>query len=298
MPKIETAHVNASRGLEWLARSGYAARGVVYLIVAFFAVQAARGNGDNVSTKGAVEQMMDEPYGHALMWALFVGLLGYAIWRMIQALSDTDNHGTDLKGLVIRAGLIGSGITHVVLAFFTLSLVSSWDVGSGGGGEGGGSGGGSGGSDFLSGLLGLDNSNLLIYAIALIPLGTGIAHLVKAWRAGFERYFQCPEDVMRWVRPVSQAGLAARGVVFLIISMLLFVGGARHDPTNPPGVKEALDALQGMPFGSLLLLVIGLGLAAFAVYSFAEARWRRIDLREVTGEGGNSQAHGHLMRRA
>jgi hypothetical protein len=294
MTKVATTQVNSTQGLELLARSGYAARGVVYLIVAFFAVQAARGSGDNVSTKGAVEQMMGEPYGQALLWALFVGLIGYAIWRMIQALSDTDNHGSDLKGLVIRAALVASGITHVVLAFFALSLVSSVDVGAGGGGSGGGGAGG----DMLSRLLEFENSNLLIYAIALIPLGTGIAHLVKAWRAGFERYFECPEHVMRWVRPVSQVGLAARGIVFLIIAALLFMGGARYEPTAPPGLKEALDALQGMPFGSLLLLAIGLGLAAFAVYSFAEARWRRIDMREVTSSIQGGSARVGVVRQA
>ena len=49
--------------------------------------------------------------------------------------------------------------------------------------------------------------------------------------------------------------------------------------THP--ASEALEALQGMPAGGALLLAIGVGLLAFAVYSFAEARWRRIDLSEV-----------------
>jgi hypothetical protein len=257
--------------MELLARSGYAARGIVYLIIAFFAVQAARGVGSNVSTKGAVQQILSEPYGQALMWGVAIGLFGYALWRLTQAIADTDNHGSDLKGMVVRAALVGSAVANALLALFALSLVSRWGAGTDGGA----------GQDLLSRLLGYENSRLLVYATALIPLGVGIAHLVKAWRAGFERYFQCPDDVMRWVRPISQAGLAARGVVFLIIAALLFRGGARYEPTDPPGVKEALDALQGMSFGNALLLAIGLGLAGFAIYSFAEARWRRIDLRGV-----------------
>jgi hypothetical protein len=259
-----------------LARAGYAARGVVYLIVAFFAVQAARGSGSNVSTEGAVEQMLDKPYGRFLMWAVVVGLLGYAAWRLIQAIADTDDHGSDLKGLVIRSALVGSAIANLLLALFALSLVSSWgvDSGSSGGGDGA-------GQDLLARLLAFSNANLVIYALALIPLGVAVAHWVKAWRASFERYFQCDEHVMRWVRPISQIGLAARGVVFFIIAALLFLGGSRYEPTDPPGVKESLDALQALPYGNLLLMTIGLGLAAFAIYSFAQARWRRIDLRGV-----------------
>lgn len=281
------AQVNPTRWMVLLARSGYAARGIVYLIVAFFALKAARGSGSNVSTKGAVEQILGEPYGQALMWAVVIGLMGYAAWRLIQAVADTDNHGSDMKGMVVRAALVGSAVANILLALFALSLVSTWDVGSGG----------SAGQDTLSRLLGFDNSNLLIYAVALVPLGVGIAHLVKAWRAGFERYFQCPEHVMRWVRPISQVGLAARGVVFLIIAGLLFMGGTRYEPTDPPGVKDALDALQGMPFGSVLLMAIGVGLAAFTLYSFAEARWRRIDLRGVTPPGRHG-ATGRVVRHA
>lgn len=145
----------------------------------------------------------------------------------------------------------------------------------------GGGGSGSDSTDSLMRLLGLEHSHWLIWAIALIPLGVGIAHLIKAWRAHFERYFQCDEGTMHLVRPVSRIGLAARGCSFLIIAGLLFMGGSRYEPTDPPGLKEALEALQGMPAGGALLLAIGVGLLAFAVYSFAEARWRRIDLSEV-----------------
>ena len=54
------------------------------LIVAFFAVKGAIGAGSNVSTKGAVEQILGEPYGQAMMWCIVVGLLGYAFTDFTQ----------------------------------------------------------------------------------------------------------------------------------------------------------------------------------------------------------------------
>ena len=57
----------------------------------------------------------------------------------------------------------------------------------------GGGGSGSDSTDGLMRLLGLEHSHWLIWSVALIPLGVGIAHLIKAWRAHFERYFQCDE---------------------------------------------------------------------------------------------------------
>ncbi|WP_181296868.1 DUF1206 domain-containing protein [Pseudomonas sp. Q2-TVG4-2] len=264
-----------SRGIVWLARSGYAARGVVYLIVGAFAFLAGIGSGETVGTKGAIQQLLGQPFGETLLWIMVVGLAAYMAWRLTQAITDPEGHGTDAKGLLIRAGLIGSAVAYTLLALFTLGLLGSSI------GESAGGGGGSGGSDFLTGLLGWEYSNYLVYLVALVPLGVGIAHIVKGWKAKFEKYFYASEDVMRWVRPISRAGLIARGIAFLIVAGMLFSGGARYKPTDPPSLEDALNALQSLPFGTFWLSLVGLGLVAFAVYSFSEAIWRRIDMPAV-----------------
>jgi hypothetical protein len=87
---------------------------------------------------------------------------------------------------------------------------------------------------------------------------------------------------MRYVRPVSRFGLIARGVVFIEIALLLGVSGSAYQAMDPPGMKEALDALQHLPAGWLVLIVMALGLIAFSVYSFSEAFWRKINM-EVPG---------------
>jgi hypothetical protein len=263
-----------SRGVVWLARSGYAARGVVYLIVGTFAFMAGIGSGETVGTKGAIQQLLGQPFGETLLWIMVVGLVAYVAWRLTQAIADPEGHGTDGKGLLIRAGLIGSAVAYTLLALFTLGLLGS-SIGESSGG------GGSGSGDFLSGLLGWKYSNYLVYIVALIPLGVGIAHIIKGWKAKFEKYFYASEDVMRWVRPISRAGLIARGVAFLIVAGMLFSGGARYEPTDPPGLEDALNALQSLPFGAFWLSLVGLGLVAFALYSFSEAIWRRIDMPAV-----------------
>ena len=278
-PTAAQAKGEVSRGITWLARSGYAARGVVYIIIGAFAFMAGIGSGETVGTKGAIQQLLSQPFGTALLWIMVVGLVAYAAWRITQAITDPEGHGTDAKGLMIRSGLVGSAITYSLLALFTLGLLGT----SIGESTGGGSGGSGGGSDFLSGLLGWEYSNYLVYAVALIPLGVGIAHIIKGWKAKFEKYFYASEDVMRWVRPISRAGLIARGVAFLIVAGMLFSGGTRYEPTDPPGLEDALNALQSLPFGAFWLSLVGLGLVAFALYSISEAIWRRIDTAAVIG---------------
>lgn len=271
--------MQVTQGVIWLARSGYAARGVVYVIVAIFAMTAATGSGETVDTRGALQRLLAQPFGKTLLWLVAIGLVAHVAWRLTQAIGDTDRHGKDGKGLLIRAGLVGSAVFNGLLALFALSLLGS-DLAQSASGAGGG-GGGNGGQDLLARFLSFDNANLIIYLIALVPLGVGIAHLIKAWKHKFERYFQCTEDKMRLIRPISRIGLAARGCVFITIAALLLAGGSRYQPTNPPGLKDALQALQSLPFGGTLLLAIGIGLLAFAAYSLAEAFWRRIDVAKV-----------------
>ncbi|WP_462380901.1 DUF1206 domain-containing protein [Pseudomonas sp. Marseille-QA0892] len=270
---VSHAKGELSRGIVWLARSGYAARGVVYLIIGIFALLAAWGSGETVGTKGAIAQILGQPFGETLLWMMVVGLVAYVAWRLTQAITDPEGHGTDAKGLAARTGLIGGAISYSLLTLFTLGLLGSslGESANGGGGNG----------DFLSGLLGWKYSNYLVYLVALVPLGVGIVHIIKGWKAKFEKYFEASDDVMRWVTPVSKVGLIARGVSFLVVAGMLFNGGTRYEPTEPPGLEDALNALQSLPFGTFWLGMIGAGLIAFALYSFSEAVWRRIDTAAV-----------------
>ena len=76
---------------------------------------------------------------------------------------------------------------------------------------------------------------------------------------------------------VSIVGRTAGGFVFAVVALLFFfrsrsAGGVGGEP---PGLKEALKFVQGLPYGQAVLAALGAGLVAFAVYSLAEARWRQ-----------------------
>jgi hypothetical protein len=262
--------MSAQRSLVILARGGYAARGVLYLIIGIFALLAAHDSTKPKDSHRSLEALLAQPFGYFLVGIVVAGLLAFAAWRFLQATRDVDHHGKNVKGLVIRAGLFAGGLVNGALAFFALGLLISGIKSSGA------SGGQS--KDWLAHFLSWEDSNLLVYLIALIPLGVGIAHIIKGWKASFEQYFEADEDVMRYVRPVSRFGLIARGVVFIEIAVLLAISGSAYKAMDPPGMKEALDALQNLPAGWLILMVMAAGLIAFSVYSFSEAFWRKINM--------------------
>jgi hypothetical protein len=252
-----------------LARAGYAARGFVYLIVGFFAVLAAFGISSERDTEGALLQVLRQPFGTALVWLMIVGLVGFVIWRFVQAVYNTDGHGRGARGLAVRAGLLASAFTYATLALYSLSLIG---VSSDGSNE----------PVVASAIEATVGARWVALLLGLVFAGTAIAHFWKAASGKYKERFPADEEAMALIHPVSMIGLTARGFVFAVIAVLFFVRFRRADGGGePPGLKEAFEFIQALPFGGALLATLGAGLLAFALYSFAEARWRRINAAGV-----------------
>lgn len=272
----EASKTNAHLGMRWFARAGYASRGAIYLVVAFFAFLAAFNSGTEKGTKGAVQAILDQPFGMFLIGILLAGLIGYVTWRLTQAIADTDSHGYSPKGLAVRGGLLASAFTYGTLGLYIVSLLGLTNADGGGSNE-------TLVTDFVGSLFG---SRVVLFAVAAIFAGVAIAHWYKALTERYMRYIQPPSDSAAWVSLVSKIGLIARGFVFAIISfMLAFRGYEYGDSANldyRPGLKEALQFVRDLPFGSVLLGTLAVGLALFSLYSFIEAKWRRINVEDAT----------------
>src|SRR5436305_10022585 len=118
--------------LERLARAGYAARGAVYALVGFLAVETAFGARSRpTDTRGALQEMAGRSM--ALLWAVAVGLAGYALWRIVQGVLNPEHKKNDLKGLAHRVGRIGSGLIYGALAWAAVrTALGAHDAGGGG----------------------------------------------------------------------------------------------------------------------------------------------------------------------
>jgi uncharacterized membrane protein YidH (DUF202 family) len=255
------------RKIELAAKVGYFARGAIYLLVGGFAIDAAFGGGGQArGSRGSLLQLTDEPLGQVMLAAIALGLVGYTVWRFIQSTWDTDAHGTDAKGLAIRAGLLVSAFTHAALAVFVAQVL----LGSGGGGSSGSR------SDWVADILGVPAGQWIVAGIGLAIAGAGVAQVVKGWKRGYAKWMDMDARTRRWADPVCRFGLVARGVVFVIVASFFVTAAVQYDPQEAGGLTEALRAVQSSPFGGILFMLIALGLFAFGVYSILEGAYRRI----------------------
>jgi len=54
------------------------------------------------------------------------------------------------------------------------------------------------------------------------------------------------------------------------------VAAVQFDPSKANGLDPALKALAAQPFGMFLLVVVAIGLAAYGVFCFFDAKYHKV----------------------
>lgn len=254
--------------LERLARAGYAARGVVYALVGFLAVETALGSRSRpTDTRGALQEIAGRSV--AFLWLIAVGLAGYALWRVVQGFLDPEHKGTDLKGLAHRVGRVGSGLIHGGLAWAAARIAMGAHEDAGGRAY----------LAWTAKLMHQPFGRWLVAAVGVGIIAGGLFQIRRGWMEKFRKEIRLQEmDATERSLALhsGKLGLIARGVVFLISGWFLIQAALRFDPGQARGLGGALAALAGQPHGAILLGVVAVGLIAFGAYSLLLARYGRI----------------------
>ena len=265
----EEAARRASPWVRRLARFGYAAKGVVYVVMGILAVLAAAGLGGGTTDQaGVFRAIAAVPTGRLLLGVVAVGLAGYVLWRALQAVADPDGEGKDLRAVAKRLGYAGSALLHAGLAFSAARLV----VGASGGG-------GSASESWTAGVLAQPFGWALIAAIGTGVVLGGLYQIYEAYHAEFRKYLklgEMGEKTDDWIEQGGRFGVAARGVVFCIVGGFLVLAAVQSDAAEVRGLGGALATVLQQPFGPYLLGLVALGLIAYGLLMIAVARYRRI----------------------
>ena len=256
--------------IELVARIGYGARGFVYLSGGVLTLLAIPGLVDGAAgTRGAISWLALQPLGRAWVLLLGLGLLAIVAWRMLQAVWDADRQGRDRQGISTRVSQAFSGLGYAILAFSAFSLLLHTPAD----------------PDAVQiavshreaeRMLSLPHGNVLLALVGLCVAGVGIANIVRAWREDFAAYLACSVDLCRRVVPLARLGYMARGLAWLPLAALIFLAGVRSRASDVTSFDAALDTLNRQPGGTILLAAAAVGFIGFGLFSFVEARFRRI----------------------
>ena len=265
-----------SRGVVALARLGYAVKGIVYIVIGILAILLATGHGGSATDQnGALKAIYNSPlgegFGRVLMVVITVGLFGFALWSLIQAVFDTDRKGHSAKGIGARLGYAGVGVSYALLGVGAYQIASTGTASSRNST--------SSAQNWTGLLLKQPAGVLLVIVVGIVVLAIAAYLFARAYRASFTRYLNLSSlsaTARKGVITLGRLGNAALAVVLAIVGFFIIIAAIKHDPGDAKGLDAALVELLHQPFGPWLLGIVALGLLAYGAYSFAEARYRQV----------------------
>lgn len=240
-----------------LTRVGFAARGLLYLIVGYLWLKLGRSE----DTGGALDYVASEA-GALVLGILALGFVAYGIWRLVDAAFDTQNKGDDAKGVAGRVAGAASGIVHLGLALTAAKLAL---------GNGSGSDSSENAESGAATAMSLPGGDLLLYAAVAILLAVGVAQLVIAAKRRFCKHLSPEAKNLWWVIAAGVGGHAARGIIFLAAAWLVFKAVTQNEAEKAGALGDALLSLP-----DTLRALVAAGLCLFGAYSLIEARYRII----------------------
>jgi amino acid transporter len=256
-----------SRLAQWLARSGLTARGVIWILIGWVAIDVALGHSSHqADQQGALQLLAGGPSGLILLWLVGIGFAGYALWRLSEAAFGVAGEGA---GAGPRLKSLARAMIYAFFAYLTFEIIaghhsnqtrkeqdlSATVMREGAGGRW---------------LVGVAGAVIVVVGIVLITEGV---------RRKFMKHLQTGQmspGTRRIIERLGMIGTVARGVVIGLAGILVIDAAVTFKPSKAGGLDKALLTLRNQPFGEILLIIAALGLITFGIYGLCEARWRRV----------------------
>lgn len=262
--------------LDWIAKAGYAARGLVYILFGWLAL-SARSNAEE-GKEGVFNAIEDMPLGEILIPLTALGLLAYGVYRLTCAFLDTEGKGNEPKGLAGRAAQFFSGVIHLALAYTATQFV----------GTGNAEPTGADGDQTREATKTLLDFELGSTGLWLVALGFFVAAGWQAYRAFKSKHMKnLSADAPPFAETIGRVGVATRGLVFAVIGFSFVRAAQTENAEQAKAMGSAVASLSETPW---LYTLVAVGLILFGLFSLIQARYRIVPAIDVA-DAAKSGAH-------
>lgn len=252
-------------------RFGYMTIGIVYGMIGILAALAAFGpRGEMTGTSGVLQSISEIPFGEIALWIIGIGLFGYILWVFILAIKDPNNVGTDVQGLIKRAGYFISGVIYANLSYGAIKLASH--TGNAGNSESE--------KNVSIKLLEQPFGIWLVGIVGAIIIGCGVFELYSGIKEKFMSEFKTYEmnGMERNVaRITGKIGLISRGTVISMIGFFFIRTAYTNNSEESKGFGGALTELANQPFGKFLLAMVAIGLILYGLHQIILGRYQSMN---------------------
>jgi hypothetical protein len=250
-----------------LARWGLLSKGALYVLIGAIAANVAVGGSGRLRDRnGALVATADYWLGKVLLGALAIGLLGYATWRLLEAVLGRPLESGEELGWPRRIGYFGLSAWYVGLFAVAVSALAGANASS------------AGQEDRLTArVLELPLGRWLVAGVGLAIVAAGAFNL---WRGATLNFLdrlkreEMSDAEETGFTLLGVVGHLARGTVFGLIGLFLVRAAWQYDPEETVGLDGALAKVLHADYGSMLLAVVAGGLITYGLYCFAGARYR------------------------
>jgi hypothetical protein len=251
--------------VHFVFRLGFAASGLIHILIGYIAIRvAAGGGGDEPDQSGALAQVASTPGGVFVLWVATVGLAALGLWLVATAFISPGAGGRKRAGHFLTN--FARAIVYLVLALTAYTFAQGQSTSSAGTT-----------SSASSSLLAIPGGVVIIGLIGVGVLVVGIYLLVKGLRRSFKKDLVVPGGAAgKATVALGIAGYVAKAIALGAVGVLFVFAAVNGNASQANGLDQGLKSLTDLPYGVVVLVVVGIGLIAYGIYSFVRARYAKL----------------------
>jgi len=266
---VKAREAGDSAALEFLARVGLIAYGVIHVVVGILALQIAWGAStkENADLTGALHTLGDQPLGGALLWVAAVGLVALALWQASEAVFGHQRRdGYERVRMRVTSGVKALFYAALGASAIAISLGSR-------------SSGPQSKEQAISGVLAWPGGTVVVVVAGLIVMGIGVAGVIQGVAMSLRETLDTSSmsaGARVALERLGQTGYIVKGLVLLLVGGMVGYAATTFDRGHASGLDDAVGAILAQPFGRFLLTALAIGFAAFGLFTIGSARYRRM----------------------